>query len=355
MIRFKCPTCAKQLRVDDSKAGAVATCPGCSNKLRIPRPSAADTSTPETEPEEERVAAGRKKPAPAPDPEDEPDAPPEAGDEESPEEEEHGSDEGDDDRPRERRRRRRKKKRRARAGFEYWLNPLLMVLVGLVVVWVVFGALSLVLPAAGVVLIGAGILAAIGGQVWLWMMASEDREHLALFLGWYMTVYILSNLDRTWRPVFVQALGVAMAVSGFILFERGGGGGEWDNGIPRRPAQASRFYQQLDLDAVVKKAAASEKQLTWNQQNATKTDTAEFTGNFTCPAGAAQRFLQRLRTDLRDAARATGAETVEANPEAQSFEIVYTLGNLEGFIAIHLEGNDRTGYRLTIAVEEFEE
>ena len=36
MIRFECPDCNKNLTVDDAKAGRLARCPGCGQKVRIP-------------------------------------------------------------------------------------------------------------------------------------------------------------------------------------------------------------------------------------------------------------------------------------------------------------------------------
>lgn len=37
-IQFKCPKCAKVLKVADAHAGKTAKCPGCSTGLRIPKP-----------------------------------------------------------------------------------------------------------------------------------------------------------------------------------------------------------------------------------------------------------------------------------------------------------------------------
>jgi hypothetical protein len=39
MIRFSCPNCGKNLAVDDSKAGAVGTCPACRQKIKVPAPA----------------------------------------------------------------------------------------------------------------------------------------------------------------------------------------------------------------------------------------------------------------------------------------------------------------------------
>jgi len=36
MIRLSCPMCGKKLAVDDARAGALGTCPGCRHKIRIP-------------------------------------------------------------------------------------------------------------------------------------------------------------------------------------------------------------------------------------------------------------------------------------------------------------------------------
>ena len=36
MIAFKCPKCRKVMKAEESKAGSVATCPGCGVKFRIP-------------------------------------------------------------------------------------------------------------------------------------------------------------------------------------------------------------------------------------------------------------------------------------------------------------------------------
>jgi len=45
MIRFSCPNCSKKLAVDDSKAGAVGTCPACRHKIKIPAPAVPATAS----------------------------------------------------------------------------------------------------------------------------------------------------------------------------------------------------------------------------------------------------------------------------------------------------------------------
>jgi len=37
MIRFKCPYCAKVLKVEDTDAGKKGKCPGCGKRMGIPR------------------------------------------------------------------------------------------------------------------------------------------------------------------------------------------------------------------------------------------------------------------------------------------------------------------------------
>lgn len=44
MIRLACPTCAKKLMVDDSRAGMVGRCPGCAGKFRVPAAKAPSSS-----------------------------------------------------------------------------------------------------------------------------------------------------------------------------------------------------------------------------------------------------------------------------------------------------------------------
>jgi hypothetical protein len=169
-------------------------------------------------------------------------------------------------------------------------------------------------------------------------------------------MYIFNNLDRTLKPLIIQVIGLAMAGSGVILLGAAGGhGNDWDVPAPRRPAQASKFYQGVDLAAVVNKAAAGDNQLTFGQPSVTRTDSLQLTVSFTGNAASAQRFMQRLKTELRQAVRASGADTADVvEPGSEGFVIGYSQGAVSGEIVAHLQGGP-AAYQLAISVEEFEE
>jgi hypothetical protein len=71
MIRIKCPKCANALGVPESAAGSAAVCPQCGQKFRVPaiaakasgpsRPEAARQQK-DSGPDDEHVAAGRRRP-----------------------------------------------------------------------------------------------------------------------------------------------------------------------------------------------------------------------------------------------------------------------------------------------------
>ena len=55
MIRFACAHCGKGLKAPPDKQGALARCPGCGQKTRIPAPAAAGGPAEPAEPEIELV------------------------------------------------------------------------------------------------------------------------------------------------------------------------------------------------------------------------------------------------------------------------------------------------------------
>jgi hypothetical protein len=71
MVRFSCPSCNRTLQAPESRAGAVAVCPGCKQQLQIPAP-------PPPEPEPIPYAEIREAPPPMPRPAPQP-VPPRGG------------------------------------------------------------------------------------------------------------------------------------------------------------------------------------------------------------------------------------------------------------------------------------
>lgn len=63
MIRFKCAHCGKGLKAPPDKQGALARCPGCGQKTRIPAPAA--TAAEPAEPEIELVLVTDAEPSAA--------------------------------------------------------------------------------------------------------------------------------------------------------------------------------------------------------------------------------------------------------------------------------------------------
>jgi hypothetical protein len=48
MIRFRCPSCEKQRKVKDSRAGEWMTCPDCDEEIRVPKRGDDKESAPDT-------------------------------------------------------------------------------------------------------------------------------------------------------------------------------------------------------------------------------------------------------------------------------------------------------------------
>ncbi len=64
VIRFECEHCGKVLSVQDSRAGAVGTCPGCKERFRVPGERQPEASPPRPSPGQAKPPASRTSDAP---------------------------------------------------------------------------------------------------------------------------------------------------------------------------------------------------------------------------------------------------------------------------------------------------
>jgi hypothetical protein len=235
MIRFKCPKCQKAMGVDDSKAGALGMCPGCRATFRIPAAAAPPVSVPAPAPP---PLQSQVSPAPLPPVRSAP--PPHYDDDAStyavqleaeaqdpvPVQKRlptvvHDYETDDDDDEADYRARRRA--RRSGRGFSGDLIPglsnfaLVMIILG--IGWIFLGGLTLLLPIAGLMIIGAGILIGFISHVWMVKIAFEDGAGTGLaflFVPFYSLMFIFSNLDRCGVPLLINLVGTGYIITGFV-------------------------------------------------------------------------------------------------------------------------------------------
>jgi hypothetical protein len=242
MIEFECPSCGVALRVSDDKAGKSARCPKCREPIRAPAAKPAAKTNPQPVPDtggagfefvddepappsvKQKVTAEKPAPRPAPVPSRPPDP--------SPLDDDSGESEvGDGSRPRKRKKRR--KRRRASSSSAPPPQIPAALISGLLMLTVVgvWGAAMCLKWLGGVFLSGLFALALafiilMCGRVWFLAIAYGDDATtgtLCLICWPYTIYYLLTNLEETWKPFALEALGgtlVAFSFCGGALYDK---------------------------------------------------------------------------------------------------------------------------------------
>ena len=219
-MRIECPNCNQRLKIDDSRAGAVATCPACQRKMRIPEVTTDDESTRPLSQTVERQTV-------EPSPNDDKPAPPKRrrkpieedaflSDLDDSEDHEETDDDEEEWKPT-----RKRKKKGSQIAWGRVLGGGLMAMVrytlaafGLLVVMFITFAIAIHLP--GVVM-GVGLLVYLIGYLWIIIVPFDDGALtglLCLFLPFYGLYYLIKNWDKMKDPFLVTSAGLLLIFVG---------------------------------------------------------------------------------------------------------------------------------------------
>ena len=219
MIRFKCPTCASSLTVNEAKAGALGLCPRCGTKVRVPQGPAPSPPPPTpallppaveapAEPDEVSSTYGFESP-PDPPPAPRKAAPPRP----QPVQQERAA--RDEDEPTEEVRPARKKTRRKdRAALDF--SPFLGA-AGVVGLFLILAVLSFLVPGLGYVTVGLGYAIGFAGSIWLLVIAFQES------IGWGLAcllipcvslIFLVTHLDQALKPFLVNLGGWVLVFIG---------------------------------------------------------------------------------------------------------------------------------------------
>jgi hypothetical protein len=100
------------------------------------------------------------------------------------------------------------------------------VMLGLLVVWF-FGLMgTCLLPPAMILLIGVGILAVIGGHIWLVVIGFQESTMAGLLVlagpaipfvgGLLVLIYAIMNIGETWKALLLQLIGILIIISAVL-------------------------------------------------------------------------------------------------------------------------------------------
>ena len=129
--------------------------------------------------------------------------------------------------------RKRRRKRRAsplRDGWRYYtgaIGPFGWSLAGLIGLWLVGLVLALVWPDLGGVLLTVGSVLVLVGNVWIAFVAYGDSHVFGMLCFGtclFTYVYIFMNLEETWRPAALTAVGFLFTFSGLLVSHAAGAG-----------------------------------------------------------------------------------------------------------------------------------
>ena len=208
VIRLICPGCEKTLKVNETQAGKIITCPACKTRFQVPQPELDEHPPPKPS---RRVTAAAV---------DEEEA------EEKPRRKRHDKEEDDEDKPRRSRRdeeedeeprprpRAKKKKKKLRSrqggGFAEW-GLITQVLVISAAIWAISFALGFVWPPLMFVALGVGaILTIVGGIMFLIVVIQDDiiQVILCFFVPFYSLFYLITHFDECKQAFFIQMAGI---------------------------------------------------------------------------------------------------------------------------------------------------
>jgi hypothetical protein len=124
---------------------------------------------------------------------------------------------------RKRRTKARRKRREAAVPWRYYLGGVGAfgwVLAGLFVAWVASVAYAVVTPGLGGTLMLAGNGLVLVGNIWVGLIAFRDHHTygmLCFFTCLFTYVYIIMNLEETWRPASLTALGFLFMAAALVI------------------------------------------------------------------------------------------------------------------------------------------
>ncbi len=93
-------------------------------------------------------------------------------------------------------------------------------LIGLILLWLVSLGFALVSPGQGRWLLVAGNTLLLVGNVWIGFVAYRDNHVFGMLCFGtclFSYVYIFMNLEETWRPAALTALGFLFTFSGLLV------------------------------------------------------------------------------------------------------------------------------------------
>jgi hypothetical protein len=254
MVLLRCPTCTQALSVAESLSGQVVVCGHCRNFLRIPtlqstairQPDSRDVPGPPPSPVTPAgIQATPSAPPPRTDPEEKveeveweeviPPAPrPQDLDEVQRISPESRS------RPEPRRRRRyeddrdeppRRRRRRSRyANLFTELPPVLIALVIVVSLSFVSCFLAILVPPLAIVpIVLGGLIAAVGGVLFLMVAFQDDALQgvFCLIIPFYSVIYLITHFEEEKVPFMLQAGGLVLALLGWCSGGLGAGLRGW--------------------------------------------------------------------------------------------------------------------------------
>lgn len=90
-----------------------------------------------------------------------------------------------------------------------------------VLLWVGLGLGTRVFPPLGLLLFFLGLAVCFLSQVWLYVsifMDDQEAGIMSMISGWYRVFYLYMNPELSWRPSLLAFVGLAMSVTGIMMF-----------------------------------------------------------------------------------------------------------------------------------------
>jgi hypothetical protein len=124
----------------------------------------------------------------------------------------------DDDEPENRpirKKKRKKKRRRSSESTKVFgaIDPFLLGMIGVAVFSLLTLIPAFIWPAAAIIPIALGNIIGLGGGIWFLVVAFMDDTMsgiLCLCVPCYSIVYLIQNVEETWRPFALQVFGIVL-------------------------------------------------------------------------------------------------------------------------------------------------
>jgi hypothetical protein len=101
-------------------------------------------------------------------------------------------------------------------------DPFLIIIGVVVVTWVGLGLLAAKWPVAGFVLVAAGFVTIVVGQVYLYALIyredGAEKALLSFLCKWYRMFYLFQNIELTLKPNVITGCGLLMILTGLFTF-----------------------------------------------------------------------------------------------------------------------------------------